>query len=212
MSRATRTNPTPAVAFLHGGSHSRLATLADPALAPYRMRAVHVRTGVPEDIAGSDVVVVADRLRPDLLSGWAAAVKDALERGETVVVFGENHVQDWLGVPEQPRPTIFWWWRTGEDHRVRLQVPDHPAWGFFSDRSVIWHYHGVLEPPPGAVSLADLHTPDGERDGSILFVDETNHRGRLLVTTMDPVYHHGSGFMPGATQLLYSALHWATRG
>ncbi|MCD2109805.1 hypothetical protein LQ384_01710 [Rhodococcus rhodochrous] len=212
MSRATRTNPAPAVAFLHGGSHSHLATLADPALAPYRMRAVHVRTGVPEDIAGSDVVVVADRLRPDLLSGWAAAVKDALERGATVVVFGENHVQDWLGVAEQPRPTIFWWWRTGEDHRVRLQAPDHPAWGFFSDRSVIWHYHGMLEPPPGAVSLADLHTPDGERDGSILFVDETNHRGRLLVTTMDPVYHHGSGFMPGATQLLYSALHWATRG
>jgi hypothetical protein len=175
MSRATRTNPAPAVAFLHGGSHSHLATLADPALAPYRMRAVHVRTGVPEDIAGSDVVVVADRLRPDLLSGWAAEVKDALERGVTVVVFGENHVQDWLGVPEQPRPTIFWWWRTGEDHRVRLQAPDHPAWGF-------------------------------------LFVDETNHRGRLLVTTMDPVYHHGSGFMPGATQLLYSALHWATRG
>ncbi len=62
------------------------------------------------------------------------------------------------------------------------------------------------------MSLADLHTVDGERDGSILFVDETNHRGRLLVTTMDPVYHHGSGFMPGATQLLYSALHWATRG
>lgn len=201
------------IAMLHGGSHAHLATLADPALAPYRIRPVHVRTGRPQSVRDVDVLVVADRLRPDLLAAWTDEIPACLERGGTVVVFGENNVGDWLpGVREQSRPTVFWWWRTGEDHRLRTRDEQHPAWRFFAEKSVVWHYHGVLEPPDGAVSLVDLHTPDGDRDGSILFVDETNTPGRLLVTTMDPVYHHGSGFMPGATQLLYSSLHWATRG
>ncbi|KOS53846.1 hypothetical protein [Rhodococcus rhodochrous] len=212
MTRSDRRGST-SIAFLHGGSHAQLATLADPALAPYRCRPVHVRTGDRDEIADADVVVVADRLRPDLLTGWADNIRGCLDRGATVLVFGENHAGRWLpGVREQTRPTIFWWWRTGEDHRLRRQAPDHPAWDFFTEHSVIWHHHGVLEPPAGAVSLVDLHTEDGRRDGSILYLDETSTSGRLLVTTMDPVYHHGSGFMPGATQLLYTSLHWATRG
>ncbi|MEU1523921.1 hypothetical protein ABZ413_17140 [Nocardia rhamnosiphila] len=208
----TDPEPRTGIAFLHGGSHAQLATLADPALAPYRIRPVHVRTGALAEIGEAEVIVVADRLRPDLLRRWTDTVVAGLDRGATVLVFGENHAGQWLpGLREERRPTVFWWWRTGEDHRLRKQAPGHPAWEFFADRAVIWHYHGVLEPPPGAVSLVDLHTEDGVRDGSILHIDKSSAAGRLLVTTMDPVYHHGSGFMPGATQLLYSALHWATR-
>ncbi|WP_280398235.1 hypothetical protein [Nocardia carnea] len=205
--------PDTTIAFLHGGSHAPLATLADTALAPYRIRGVHVRTGALTELADAEVIVVSDRLRSDLLRRWAAPILAALDRGATVLVFGENSVGTWLpGVREESRPTVFWWWRTGEDHRLRLRAPEHPAWKFFAQRAVVWHYHGVLEPPAGAVSLVDLHTENGDRDGSILYIDETSTAGTLLVTTMDPVYHHGSGFMPGATQLLYSTLYWATAG
>ncbi|MFW0783628.1 hypothetical protein AAFP35_03830 [Gordonia sp. CPCC 206044] len=199
------------VVMLHGGSHAQLATLDDPALRPYRIRPLHIRTAAVDDLSSADVVIVADRLRPDLLARWHVHILACLDRGATVMVYGENHVGDWLpGVREQPRPTNFWWWRTGEDSRLRRRADDHPAWGYFSERSVIWHYHGALT-APGTVSLVDLLTVDGETDGSVLLVDEHTHPGRLLVTTMDPVYHHGSGFMPGATQLLYSSLRWATR-
>lgn len=201
------------VAVLHCGSHAQLATLADPALAPYGLRAVHARTGAASDLDGVDVVVVADRIRTDLLAPWADALLARADAGGTLVVLGENRVGDWLpGAREQPRPTVFWWWRTGEDSRIRRRGTDHPAAAWFSDRALTWHYHGVLDPPAGAVSLVDLHTEGGEVDGSLLYIDETSTSGRLLVTTMDPVYHHGSGFMPGATQLLYSALRWATEG
>lgn len=150
------------VAFVHGGSHGQLATLADPALAPYRIRPVHVRELSADAAADADVVVVSDRLRPDLLIPNSAALLGCLDRGATVVVFGVNAVGDWLpGVREEARPTVFWWWRTGEDHRVRLRAPDHPSWPYFAERSVIWHYHGVLEPPEGAVSLVDLETGTG---------------------------------------------------
>ena len=206
--------PYPArMVMLHCGSHAQLATLADPALEPYRIQAVHARTGSVTDLDGADVVVVADRIRLDLLAPWAEALQARAEAGGTVVVLGENRVGEWLpGVSEQQRPTIFWWWRTGEDSRIRRASLDHPAATWFTDKSLTWHYHGVLEPPAGAVSLVDLHTTAGELDGSLLYVDEVSTPGRLLVTTMDPVYHHGSGFMPGATQLLYWVLRWAAKG
>lgn len=122
-------------------------------------------------------------------------------------------MSEWFpGTCEQQRPTIFWWWRTGEDSRIRRTSVDHPAAAWFTEKSLTWHYHGVLDPPAGAVSLVDLHTTDDEVDGSLLYVDEVSTPGRLRVTTMDPVYHHGSGFMPGATQLLYSVLRWASKG
>ncbi|MDF0528783.1 hypothetical protein P0W64_07515 [Tsukamurella sp. 8F] len=202
----------PTVVLIHGGSHAQLATLADPALAPYRIRPLHVRTSAVTEIDDAEVVIVADRLRPDLLERWTDALLACLGDDRTLIVYGENNVGDWIpGVTEQRRPTDFWWWRTGEDSRIRPAAPEHPAWHYFSERAVVWHYHGVLTSPPGALSLVDLHTPEGTVDGSILTLDDANHHGRLLITTMDPIYHHGSGFMPGATQLLYSSLHWATR-
>ena len=88
-------------------------------------------------------------------------------------------------------------------------MPEDPLWEFFTRRAVDWHHHGLLHPPSGARSLVTMEE-NGTDSGALLFIDEVNQPARLLVTTMDPVYHHGSGFMPGATQLLYSILRWAT--
>ncbi|MEB4613589.1 hypothetical protein, partial [Leucobacter sp. M11] len=157
----------------------------------------------------ADGLLVSDRLRADMLALAAPAILDVLDRGRPAVILGENRVGEWLpGFAEHPRPTIFWWWRTGEPHRMTRPNPEHPAQGIFTDRSVIWHSHGVLALPEGATTLVDLAREDGERDGSILAVWERPGHAPVLVSTMDPVYHHGSGFMPGATQLLYRSLTW----
>lgn len=207
------TSRPPTVAMLHCGSHAQLATLADPALEPYALRSVHARTGDASQLEDVDVLVVADRIRLDLLTKWAGAILARAHAGATVVILGENQVGTWLpGAHEETRSTNFWWWRTGEDSRIRRTDTRHPASSWFADRALVWHYHGVLAPPAGAASLVDLHTPEGEVDGSLLYVDEGSTAGRILVTTMDPVYHHGSGFMPGATQLIYSVLRWAAEG
>ncbi|AGF72310.1 hypothetical protein [Corynebacterium halotolerans] len=209
---ATRSG-MPGIVVIHGGTHSQLATLADPALQVYRITPVHVRHvhRHTDTLHSADVIVVADRLRRDLLLDAAPHLLAAHDNGTDLVVLGENHAGEWVpGITHDTRPTIFWWWRTGEDSRIRPVAPEHPAWEIFSRRSTVWHYHGVVHGGPAATSLVDLLTPEGERDGSLLLVDESR-RARLLVATMDPFYHHGSGFMPGATQLLHAVLQWATR-
>ncbi len=202
------------IVLVHNGSHAQIATLDDPALAPYRIHAVHIRELGRRaiELDAADVVIVSDRVRPDLLAPQAPRILECAERGGTVVAFGENGSEAWLpGSHGEARATNFWWWRTGEDSRIRPRAPEHPAWAFLDAAAVTWHYHGVLHPPTGAVSLVDLVTVDGEVDGSLLYVDDVSTSGRILGTTLDPIYHHGSGFMPGATRLLYCVLQWATR-
>ncbi|MCQ1957776.1 hypothetical protein NNX39_14875 [Arthrobacter sp. zg-Y826] len=201
----------PRIGLLHCGTFPPLRTLADPALAPYRLESVYLPDADPAVLADLDVVIVSDRLHQGQLARFVPAILAALQDpAKTVIVLGENKVEQWLpGVGYSFRPTVFWMWRTGEDNGTRLRLPEDPMWEFLTPWSVSWHHHGLLHPRPGARSLVVMEE-DGVESGSLLYVDEVNQPARLLVTTMDPVYHHGSGFMPGASQLLYSLLRWVT--
>ncbi|MCQ1948198.1 hypothetical protein [Arthrobacter sp. zg-Y1116] len=207
----TEGSAAPRIGLLHCGTFQPLRTLADPALAPYRLESVYLPDADPAVLADLDVVIVSDRLHQGQLGRFVPAILAALsDPGKTVIVLGENKVEQWLpGVGYSFRPTVFWMWRTGEDNGTRLRLPEDPMWEFFTPWSVSWHHHGLLHPRPGARSLVVMEE-DGAESGTLLYVDEANQPARLLVTTMDPVYHHGSGFMPGASQLLYSLLRWVT--
>ncbi|MFE5239602.1 MULTISPECIES: hypothetical protein [unclassified Streptomyces] len=203
--------------FLHGGAFHQLAALADPAVRAWRPREIYLPEARKDDFDGLDTLIVSDRLHPGLLADTAPALLRVAENGGTVVVLGENRITGWLpGLRGHlPAETNFWWWRTGDDNGVRLGHADHPAWAHLSERAVRWHYHGLLEPPEGATPL--VHTVledegDPERRQVLLYEDLVSTPGRLIVTTMDPVYHHGSRFMPGATQLLYGLLRWTGAG
>ncbi|MET4060341.1 hypothetical protein ABIB35_001886 [Arthrobacter sp. UYP6] len=209
--RAPAAGAAPRIGLLHCGTFPPLRTLADPALHPYRLESVYLPDADPSVLAGLDAIIVGDRLHHGQLARFAPAVRAALQDpGKTVIVLGENTVEQWLpGVGYSFRPTVFWTWRTGEDNGTRLRLPEDPMWEYFTPRAVAWHHHGLLHPPAGARSLVVMEE-DGAESGALLYVDEVNQPARLLVTTMDPVYHHGSGFMPGASQLLYSLLRWVT--
>jgi hypothetical protein len=47
-----------------------------------------------------------------------------------------------------------------------------------------------------------------ERQLPILYVDEVTTKGRMVVTSLDPFYHHGSHFMPATTRFLDGFLPW----
>lgn len=198
----------PRIGYAHTGTSSQLTTLADPALRPYGLRELYLPDAEPTDLVDLDAVIVADRSHLELLAGFADAFLAVAERGGTVVVFGENAAHTWLpGITWEGRPTNFWWWRTGEDHGMRRRSLDHPVWEFFSEPSTIWHHHGFFTPPAGATALVAIEE-DGVEVGATTYLDEVTTPGAILVTTMDPCFHHGAAFMPGATQLLYSAVRW----
>jgi hypothetical protein len=200
------------VGLLHGGASYHLNTLADPVVASVPVDPFYLPElggeRVRERLGGLDALLVCDRLHPGLLRRHAASVLAVAERGGTLVVLGEAGAHTWLpGLSWSPRPTNFWWWRTGQDPGIRRHNADHPIWRHLEASDVVWHYHGLLHPRPDATPLASVDE-EGRSAGLILYEDRVSTAGRLLVTSMDPTHHHGSNFMPAATRLLHGLLRW----
>lgn len=123
-----------------------------------------------------------------------------------MVAMGETQPHTWLsGVRWDWRPTNFWWWKQqGADPGYVVGDPLHPLFSFVTLADATWHYHGVLTPPIGARSLIELENGAG----CLLYEDLVSTPGRLVVTTLDPFFHHGSHFMPTATRFLDGFLPW----
>ncbi|MDO4887328.1 MAG: hypothetical protein Q3979_01275 [Actinomycetaceae bacterium] len=216
------------IAFVHSGSFFHLADLRDPAVVAYDLAEVYAPTMDASSLDGCDSLFVASRQHPSVMERNAEFVLAFLQRpGARVYIDGENGVGRWLpGTSEEPRGTNFWAWRTGEDVGRRSVNDDHPLWEYLSHRAVHWHYHGVLAPPDSATPLVVLEELDGHRDEDnldpwgnrylavpghpnvLLYHDEATFPAQIVVSTMDCTYHHGAGFMPGATQLFYRMLRW----
>src|SRR5690606_1291483 len=83
------------------------------------------------------------------------------------------------------------------DLRVRVTAPAHPLMNGIGDRDVTWHLHGWFDTPEGAHVLAR----DGE-GRAILYEDTVSTPGRMIISSLDPMYHHGSHFMPATSRFL----------
>lgn len=198
---------TARVGLVTGGASYHELTLADPRFSARFARGLYLPNLVIGDLDGLDVVVVSDRQHPRMLARQAPLLLGVAERGDTLVVLGENRPDTWVpAVDWEPRPTNFWWWREGLDPGIRPRNLEHPLWRTAEAGDLIWHFHGVLHPPPGATPLL-IAEHDGD-DAVLLYEDEVSTPGRLVVTTLDPVYHHGSNFMPAATRGLDALLSW----
>lgn len=218
------------IAFVHTGSYFHLATLQDPAIIAMDVADVYGPELQPGDLDAYDSVYVASRLHPGVRSQIAPVLIEFLQHdGARMYIDGENASGGWLpGTTELRRGTNFWAWRIGEDVGRRSVNQHHPFWQWLSERSVHWHYHGVLDHPDAAVPLvvlediSDNSDPDfrsldpwglnyravpGHRN-TIMYYDDTTFAAELVVSTMDASYHHGAGFMPGASQLLYRMFGW----
>lgn len=216
------------IAFVHAGSFFHLADLGDPAIRAMDITDVYAPELEPGGLDGFDAVYVAARLHPGVLARIAPILVAFLDTpGGRMYVDGENSVGDWLpGTTETLRGTNFWSWRIGEDVGRRSVNTDHPFWDGLADDAVHWHYHGVLEHPETAVPLVRLeqlaeHADQGSADpwgnryralpghpNTLMYYDAGTFAAEIAVSTMDASYHHGAGFMPGATQLVYRMLHW----
>lgn len=70
-------------------------------------------------------------------------------------------------------------------------------------RDAIARFLHVHWPPEGATVL--VSTADG---GAVLYIDEITTPGRLVMTTLDPMWHFGSYFMPATERFLARFFPW----
>ena len=66
-----------------------------------------------------------------------------------------------------------------------------------------WHIHGTLTLAKGGTVTAEWDDPERSRP---IFVDSERGRGRLMTTALDPICHHGPGFMPATSRFLETFL------
>lgn len=193
------------IAAIDGGTYYHQATLHDPLLREYFQQIIYAPELPGSSLEEVDVLFVASRQDPQLMIEAAPTIRAFLDAGKTVVALGESESERWLpGIEWHPREVNFWWWLTpGADSRLRIGDKTHPLWNHLSLADATWHQHGYFNPPPGARRLID-HA-DG---GCILYEDTHSTAGRMILTTLDPCYHHGSYFMPSASRFLYSFLPW----
>lgn len=202
---AAMASRTPVIAALDAGTYYHHRTFHTPELTPYLDRFIYLPELDDAALADCDALIVSCRTHPDLLVPHRARFARFLASGRTLVAMGETGSHRWLdGVHWTDCEVNFWWWKTpGADSGLRLAQPVHPLFSHLTLADATWHQHGTFTPPPGAVSLIDKAGA-----GSVLYEDRHSTAGRLIVTSLDPMYHHGSYFMPAASRFLRGFLPW----
>lgn len=192
------------ITALDSGTYYHHRTLYEPRYRDHFDEIVYIRDLAETDLAAHELILVSCRTDPSQLIPCRAQFADYLASGGTVVAMGSTGQPAWLpGISWHDTPTNFWWWKEGGSLGLKVVAPDHPLFSHITLEDATWHHHGHFDVPEGAVSLIDV---DGT--GSVLYDDQVTTPGRMIVTALDPMYHHGSHFMPATTRFLDGFLPW----
>lgn len=194
-----------AILVIHPGAYYHIESL-EGARYRHHFDALVRPEALPDtDLNAFNVVMIPCRTPADRLLPHKAQLARYLEGGGTIVATGESESQHFLpGITFTPQPTNFWWWLTpGADLGVRIARPDHALFKNLSQRDITWHLHGWFEPPAGAEVLAV--NAEGK---PILYIDNVTTAGCMVITSLDPFFHHGGHFMPATTRFLDGFLPW----
>lgn len=155
-------------------------------------------------LSALDGLLIPERLHRKRLLACRPQLKGFLAEEKAILIFGEQPEPLFPGVHWEYRPTNFWWWKEpSTSSGLTLTQPDHSLFRYLSLPDATWHYHGVFWPPKEAQSL--IRTEDG---GSVLYLDRVSTPGLMVVTSLDPIYHFGSYFMPATERFLDGFLPW----
>lgn len=194
---------------VNGGTAYQIESLEGARYRGYFDRLVRPEDLGDIELTGYGALLVPCRTPAHRLIPHADRLRDYLDRGGTIVAMGECHSERWLpDIRFTPTETNFWWWLDpAGDLGVRIAAPTHPLFRRLCQADLAWHLHGFFDPPEGAeVLVADV------AGRAILYVDEVTTRGRFVVTSLDPFFHHGHHFMPATTRFLDGFLAWLAEG
>jgi hypothetical protein len=190
---------------VHPGAYYHIESLEGPRYAGYFDALIRPEQLADIRLEDFSVLVVPCRTPADRIGPHGARIRAFLDRGGTVIATGETEQESFLpAIAFTPQPTNFWWWLTaGADLGVRIAAPRHALFDRLGQSDLTWHLHGWYDPPEGVEVLA----VNGE-GRPILYIDKVSTAGTMVVTSLDPFYHHGSHFMPATTRFLDGFLPW----
>lgn len=159
-----------------------------------------------------DYIVLASRLKAKYLTPHKDKFLSYLQNGGHIVSFGEI-MGDYLpNIIWKDYPVNFWWWLIqGANMPLYALESDgckqekRTKSGLFSKIEVStakWHYHGVFYPPSNATKILV-----NELDESIIYKDNS-FKGNLYITSLDPEFHLGQGFMPTTEPFFDNFMQW----
>lgn len=202
---STPQNARPKLIALDGGTGYHKVTFEDPKIAEHIDQVIYIRDLCDDDLIDAAGLIIACRTPAEAIVPHADRIRAFLDRGGLVVAMGDTGQEKWLpDVSREQVETNFWWWlEPGADLGLEIARPDHDLFTALGKADVSWHLHDLFDVPAGAVSLVDY------KDGrSVLYEDTTSFKGRLVVTSLDPMYHHGAYFMPATTRFLHGFIPW----
>lgn len=193
------------ILVIHPGAYYHIESFEGSRYAHYFDKLVRPEELADVRLEDFNVVLIPCRTPADRMEPHKARLRAYLDQGGTIIATGESDSQLFLpGITFTPQPTNFWWWLTpGADLGVRIAKPEHSLFRHLAEKDVTWHLHGWFDVPEGAEVLAT-----GDTGEPILYIDEVTTGGRMIITSLDPFYHHGSHFMPATTRFLDGFLPW----
>ena len=66
-----------------------------------------------------------------------------------------------------------------------------------------WHYHGAFYPPKNSQKILTNEL------GECIIYKDTTFNGNLYITSLDPDFHLGQGFMPKTEGFFDNFMEWA---
>lgn len=192
----TSTSGQKRLGILYGGSLPEHKVITDDRFSPWFAKTVYLPDLTSESLADLDGLYVPEGSNHKRLQAVAGTVQGFLERGGTVLLFGDQPVAWVPGIAWEFCPAL-------AAPKLTAGTPDfnfHSAVPLIDN---IWHHHGILRPPAGADTL--LSTEDG---AGVLYVDRVSTAGTIVATTLDPLRHTGETASPPATRFLEKFLPW----
>jgi hypothetical protein len=194
------------IAALNSGTAFHIVSLTKEPFNRYFKKVLYLPTLSFEELKDIDILLITCSSMYDQLQKKKDIFYKFLEEGKTLVVMGRNETKYWLkDIKEVELPFNFWWW-LDEKNSIDLEVvkPDYPLFKHIKLKDMSWHYHGGFEIPKNALNV--IEQKDSKK--SVFFELDNYYGGKLIVTSLDPFYHHGSFFMPNATKFGFGLLNY----
>lgn len=155
------------------------------------------------DLSAFDYIVLASRINASHLMRYKEKFQDFLDSGGHIISFGEITQPYLPNIEWKDYPVNFWWWLIpGADMPLYVGKDGAKLFSKINVDDAKWHCHGAFYPPKNAQIILI-----NELNESIIYKD-TSFKGNLYITSLDPEFHLGQGFMPKTEGFFDNFMEW----